>query len=168
MQTKVCKTCNKEKPLDHFRLTNNRWRCNECRTCFQIKYRAYNKKPSTRVRHMVFDMNKSARKKKFDCDITVADVFQMYEDQNGKCALTGFDMTLGSSDDPVEKRYAASPDRINNELGYTKDNVWLVAARANSIKSDMTLEELIEWCDAVSQHLSDTQLPTTKLPRTKM
>ena len=117
---------------------------------------------------MVFDMNKSARKKKFDCDITEADVFQMYEDQNGKCALTGFDMTLGSSDDLVEKRYAASPDRINNELGYTKDNVWLVAARANSIKSDMTLEELIEWCDAVSQHLSDTQLPTTKLPRTKM
>tara|TARA_B100002019_G_C20893534_1_gene414626 strand:- start:140 stop:472 length:333 start_codon:yes stop_codon:yes gene_type:complete len=110
---------------------------------------------------MVFDMNKSARKKKFDCDITVADVFQMYDDQNGKCALTGFDMTLGSSDDPVERRYAASPDRIDNERGYTLDNVWLVAARANSIKSDMTIEELIEWCEAVSKHLNDTRRNTS-------
>ncbi len=161
MATKVCKTCKEEKPLDHFRLTNKRWRCNECNTCFRKRYRAYNKKPSTRVRHMVFDMNKSARKRKFDCDITVADVFQMYEDQNGKCALTGFDMTLGSSDDPVEKRYAASPDRIDNERGYTLDNVWLVAARANSIKSDMTIEELIEWCGAVTKHLTDTQRNTS-------
>ena len=110
---------------------------------------------------MVFDMNKSARKRNFDCDITIADVLQMYEDQNGKCALTGFDMTLGSSEDRIEKRYAASPDRINNERGYTKDNVWLVAARANSIKSDMTLEELIEWCEAVTKHLCDTQRNTS-------
>lgn len=110
---------------------------------------------------MVYDMNKSARKKKFDCDITEADVFQMYNEQNGKCALTGFDMTLGSSNDPVEKRYAASPDRIDNERGYTLDNVWLVAARANSIKSDMTIEELIEWCEAVSKHLNDTQRNTS-------
>ena len=148
-QLKTCKTCGEDKPLDQFRLTNKRWRCNECRTCFQIKYRAYNKLPTTRVRHMVFDMNKSARKRKFDCDITEADVFQMYDDQAGKCAITGFDMTLGSSDDIIEKQYAASPDRIDNERGYTKDNVWLVAARANSLKSDMTLDDLLEWCKAV-------------------
>ncbi len=98
---------------------------------------------------MVFDMNKSARKKMFDCDISEDDIFQMYDDQDGKCALTGFDMTLGSSEDRLEKQYAASPDRIDNERGYTLDNVWLVTARANSLKSDMTLEELLEWCTAV-------------------
>lgn len=148
-QLKTCKTCGQDKPLDQFRLTNKRWRCNECNTCYGIRYRAYNKKPSTRVRHMVFDMNKSARKKKFNCDMTEADIFQMYDDQDGKCAITGFDMTLGSSEDFIEKQYAASPDRIDNERGYTKDNVWLVAARANSIKSDMTLDDLLEWCRAV-------------------
>ena len=58
-------------------------------------------------------------------------------------------MTLGSSEDLIEKQYAASPDRIDNERGYTKDNVWLVAARANSLKSDMTLDDLLEWCKAV-------------------
>ena len=161
--TKVCKTCKQEKAVENFRWTSKRWRCNECNVCFRKRYRAYNKLPKTRVRHMVHDMNKSARKRKFDCDITEADVFRMYEDQNGKCALTGFDMTLGSSDDLIEKRYAASCDRIDNERGYTADNVWLVTARANSIKSDMTLDEIFEWCQAVTRHLSDTQLPTTKL-----
>ena len=85
----------------------------------------------------------------FDCNITAEDIFQMYDDQDGKCAITGFDMTLGSSDDLTEKQYAASPDRIDNERGYTTDNVWLVTARANSLKSDMTIEELLEWCTAV-------------------
>lgn len=110
---------------------------------------------------MLYDMNKKARKKKFDCDITQEDIFQIYDDQDGKCALTGFDMTLGSSEDRFEKQYAASPDRIDNERGYTLDNVWLVAARANSIKSDMTIEELIEWCEAVTKHLNDTQRNTS-------
>ena len=98
---------------------------------------------------MLYDMNKTARRKKFDCDITQEDIFQIYDDQDGKCALTGYDMTLGSSEDRLEKQYAASPDRIDNERGYTLDNVWLVTARANSIKSDMALDDLLEWCRAV-------------------
>ncbi len=33
-------------------------------------------------------------------------------------------------------------DRIDNTRGYTKDNVLVVSHRANSIKSDATLDEL--------------------------
>ena len=153
---KKCHTCGEDKPIENFRWLKARrpsdparWRANECSSCFRARYRAYNKLPRVRIRHMVHDMNKNAKKRMFDCNITAEDIFQMYDDQDGKCAITGFDMTLGSSDDLIEKQYAASPDRIDNERGYTTDNVWLVTARANSLKSDMTIEELLEWCTAV-------------------
>lgn len=38
--------------------------------------------------------------------------------------------------------YAASLDRINSELGYTKDNVRVISSRANMLKNDATIEEL--------------------------
>lgn len=35
-----------------------------------------------------------------------------------------------------------SLDRINPNLGYTKENTWIISARANRIKNDSSLEEL--------------------------
>lgn len=35
-------------------------------------------------------------------------------------------------------------DRIDSTGGYTKDNVLVVSARANRIKSDATIEELLK------------------------
>lgn len=42
------------------------------------------------------------------------------------------------------KRSDNSPslDRIDNSLGYTKENTWVISNRANRVKSDSSLEEL--------------------------
>lgn len=42
------------------------------------------------------------------------------------------------------KTSANSPtlDRKNSALGYTKDNVWVISHRANSAKSNLTIDEL--------------------------
>lgn len=41
-----------------------------------------------------------------------------------------------------------SIDRIDPNKGYTKDNVQLVCAQVNMMKSDMSLEELYMFCEA--------------------
>jgi hypothetical protein len=44
--------------------------------------------------------------------------------------------------------YAPSVDRIDNSLGYTKDNIHVVSWRANHLRSNGTLEEfkkIVEW-----------------------
>ena len=39
-----------------------------------------------------------------------------------------------------------SIDRINSDLGYTKDNIQLVSAMINRMKSDLTSKEFIDFC----------------------
>ena len=38
--------------------------------------------------------------------------------------------------------YVPSLDRLNNELGYTKDNIWVISWKANRMKNTSTLAEL--------------------------
>ncbi len=45
-----------------------------------------------------------------------------------------------------------SIDRIDNDKGYTKDNIHLVCFIANLMKSTMTVDELAEWCKAITRH----------------
>lgn len=156
---KTCVKCGEEKLEDEFRSYVEKrfsppkiYISRECRSCYHKRMRGYNKRPKKRIQRMVWDMLRNAKKKNLDCTITFEDIINLYDEQGGKCALTGYDMTLGSSDDVIEKQYAASPDRIDNDRGYTADNVWLVTARANSLKSDMTLEELLVWCEAVTRN----------------
>ena len=76
-----------------------------------------------------------ARKKGLDFDILLEDiVIPSY------CPLLNIPLKKG-----VGRKNKGSPslDRIDSSRGYTKDNIWLISVRANTIKSDATLEELV-------------------------
>ena len=45
-----------------------------------------------------------------------------------------------------------SIDRINSDLGYTKDNIQLVSAMINRMKSDLTSKEFIDFCSIISNY----------------
>jgi hypothetical protein len=60
-------------------------------------------------------------------DISTDHIVSLYEQQEGRCALTGIPFDLGPA--PTNKRanpYIFSIDRIEPSLGYTKSNVRLV------------------------------------------
>jgi hypothetical protein len=46
-------------------------------------------------------------------------------------------------------RYAPSIDRIDNDRGYVPGNVEVISQKANTMKSDCSLEELLEFCYTV-------------------
>lgn len=130
--------------------TKKWYRYNECRDCYNARFRALYLIGEYRIKRVVRDAKQNAKRRGFDFTITAQDLLDMFDSQGGLCALTGHHMTLGSSSDLELRRYAASPDRIDNERGYTNDNVWLVCQHANSMKSSTDLEEFIEWCRAVA------------------
>jgi hypothetical protein len=67
----------------------------------------------------------------FDIDIDFLE--NMYNNQNGKCSLTGIDFTLDRNPDKkrVYMPWSPSLDRIDSSLGYTKENVRLVCVMVN-------------------------------------
>lgn len=85
-------------------------------------------------------------------DLTTEFLEQLFENQKGLCPITGFKITLEGSQEFELKRFTASLDRIDSSKGYTKDNVWFVTLQANYMKSQLTLEELVRWCQRIVDH----------------
>lgn len=77
-------------------------------------------------------------------------VFKLFEEQKGKCALSGKEMTYLTGEGYVPTNI--SIDKIDPENGYVEGNVQLVCRKANEIKRSSSDEELIEWCEAILSH----------------
>jgi hypothetical protein len=77
-----------------------------------------------------------AKRKGMEFTITPQDVHDAIVN---KCPVLGIELACSDG-----KYWDASPslDRIDSSRGYTPDNIWVISARANRIKSDATLEEL--------------------------
>ena len=55
------------------------------------------------------------------------------------CPVLGIRLQPGSHS---HQDCSPSVDRIDSTKGYTKDNVWIISARANRIKNNATIEEI--------------------------
>ena len=71
-----------------------------------------------------------------NCEITIEDLIEIYEKQQGLCALTKVKM------DHKVALNSISIDRKDNNLGYTKENVHLVTKWINVGRRTATLEEI--------------------------
>lgn len=149
---KTCRECGVSRPIEDF------WReakgpdgrsarCGECRRKGlkrsranpEIRERArlyareYNKTISNE-QHLWYFAKGRARKLGIVFDLKVEDIVIPEH-----CPLLGVHLARGCG-----KLQAASPslDRKNPDVGYTRDNVWVISHRANTIKNNATLEEL--------------------------
>lgn len=160
-ESKQCKGCGVEKPLDAFnrdknRLDGRKSRCRECDAVhFQQKYqdptwRAHHSQKAKQWRAKLKDAdptrlwaydalaNAKMRSKRsgVPCSITMLDVMGVVVDT---CPLLGLPLIYATG-----KIHDRSPtlDRKIGERGYTKDNIAVISHRANRLKSDSTVEEL--------------------------
>jgi hypothetical protein len=74
----------------------------------------------------------------------------MWRDQYRLCAYSGIEMTTLPA-----KLTSVSVERIDNKVGYTRENTVLVCNGVNRMKSDMEPEEFFNFCKSVSDWLSD-------------
>jgi hypothetical protein len=93
-----------------------------------------------------------SRGKEFLLDIDF--LKKLYHKQNGLCAISGIPMTtfVGHG----RQIYNISIDRIDSNLGYTKDNVQLVCAHINMMKADLDTKVLLSICNKIILHNGTT------------
>ena len=80
---------------------------------------------------------------------------ELWENQKGICPLTGWELDLPYSVmgwKTLQKRRRASIDRIDNSKGYIKGNVRFVSYMANIARNNMSDEDVIEFCRAVTKN----------------
>jgi hypothetical protein len=92
------------------------------------------------------------RKRKYGCDLTVEFLKKLWEEQNGICPLTGWQLKLpaGTGIAWAESSPSnASLDRIDNSKGYVEGNVRFIAYMANIARQSFSDEQLKHFCKAV-------------------
>lgn len=89
----------------------------------------------------------------YEFKITIEDIWDLYLKQNRKCALSGIELrfpTLVSSNDGT-----ASLDRIDNNNGYTKDNIQWVHKHINQMKNNFPQSYFIDLCKLVTERIKN-------------
>lgn len=113
----------------------------------------------TIVRYHYRNAHKTHRKnKRKSLTITLDDLKSIWEKQEGRCALTGWEMIPryhSKALKGIEKNgklhpKQASLDRIDSTRGYEPDNVRFVCYMANCAKSIFSDADVLEFCEAIN------------------
>lgn len=94
-----------------------------------------------------------ANKRNIKLLITKEQAIEKFNQQNGKCALSGMKLFLAQDIYQLKKGLqTASLDRIDSSLHYSKDNIQWVHKTINKIKNNVNEEEFILYCWLVSKN----------------
>lgn len=109
--------------------------------------------------HEVFLRNlhtklKYKRKRTHAWDLTAEELIELWDEQKGKCAVSGVALTH-HLDGSGTKEFNASIDRLNNDKGYSRDNVRLVAYRINIMRHTLSTDMFWWWVKTVHDYSCD-------------
>jgi hypothetical protein len=152
-----CACCEMEKNISAFHSdksspTGLQTYCKDCQT---LKTKKCTSTLNGFIKKIYKDMHNNSKKRAKDLkiDITIEDIQELYNIQNGLCAISGLKMTHETytyrDKEHIINRLNISIDRINSNLGYSKDNVQLVTAIVNRMKTDLPDSEFIKICSII-------------------
>mgnify|MGYP001238552155 FL=1 len=146
-KTKTCITCNRDLSKNDY--TKKR---NVCRRCTSVqRNNARNTSPESYIA-VVFSKLKAARKD-MEWDIDIDHVKELWQKQDGRCALSGVFMTWHAGEGRQDLN--ASIDRKDSNKGYIIGNVQLVTQRVNTMKHTLGEGELYWWCKNIVVNKED-------------
>lgn len=142
---KVCARCLEEKLLKEFYEIKGGHEsyCIPCRSSYD-KAR-FAKSPRNRLSTLVNAARRRAINNGWEFNLELEDLVTLWEDQQGKCWYTGTELKIDGTRQPE----ALSIDRTDSARGYTLDNVVLCCRRVNEMKREMTIDDLLRWCQSI-------------------
>lgn len=161
---RICSKCGCDKPLASFytsgkKVDGSTKYASWCSSCVKTKMASYHKRTwgKEKLHYTAFKRTKdyksylsyllSKAKRRGECSIDLSYLCSLWESQAGKCAITGWQMTMRLADGVVSTN--ASIDRIDSSIGYKEGNIQLVCRCANVAKHDLTMDEFVMLCRSV-------------------
>lgn len=101
-------------------------------------------------------LRRKAKERNLSFELTSEQLWELFQKQNGKCALSGVELvlttTINKQNNLDRSQLTASLDRINNLQGYTIDNVQWIHKTLNLMRREYTVNEFVHWCKLVASH----------------
>ncbi len=97
-----------------------------------------------------WEIKRRAEKRKKEFNISIEYLWNLFLEQDRKCALTGLSIYFGRV--YYRNETSASLDRIDNNKGYIKGNVRWVLKDINMIRGSYSTEYFIKLCQAVADN----------------
>lgn len=137
----VCSLCNKTRKYVRIeQLLKSSKGCNACAN------------PDTGIGpfsgRLIHHWKSGASRRNIKWELTHEQLLNLYNKQNGKCALTGEVLTFSTKNSLGN----VSLDRITSSLGYCETNVQLVTKKINMAKHLLEQTEFIEMCRKVAYY----------------
>jgi len=157
-----CNTCGEVLSADseHFYQKKNGALSSECRDCFRHrssrnqKARHHAGGVDYHLSYIARSVRQRSRKTGVKCDIDAEFLKVLLKRQSSLCAISGIPLSFIKGQGHIPTN--ASVDRINSAKGYTKDNVHLVAHQVNTMKSNLSIDQLMDWCELVLKRRHNT------------
>lgn len=103
--------------------------------------------------HYFNSLKRGAISRNYEFKINIEYLWKLFQDQNGKCSLTGLAIHFNTSSRKSDG--SASLDRIDSSKGYIEGNVQWVHKDINIMKWDLSQTRLIELCCLVSERMKN-------------
>lgn len=156
LYAKVCFKCKAKNSIKMFYKSSNTsdglhsW----CKQCCQIgnkesisrRYSCF----ENRVKTFLHTCKKSSIKRGHEFTLTSKDLIDAWYEQQGMCAYSGIEMTVQAA-----QFTSVSVERINNDIGYTRENTVLVCNAVNKMKTNLPYKDFVTFCKAISQWLEN-------------
>ncbi len=149
-QQKECNKCSTLKDWKDFHTTKKELfgLTSKCKICHSVVSKNYQKKLEPFMTEMFKHCSASAEKhilqgrvSESDFTLTKQHLLDKYANQKQRCAISYVTMGIGTHID-----FKASPERLNNDLTYTDENLVLIIAELNTRKQ-ITRPFLLQLCN---------------------
>lgn len=159
---KKCSKCKRIKPLNGFHggvdtLDGKRKSCKECvnkerRDRYHEKDKFNYHTANGKMTPALANAKYRAKKKGIDFDITRDYIIEVWNSQDGRCAITKEKFQLDCTD-----RYSTNSahlDRIDSSKGYIKGNIQWIIGWVNIMKNNYTMEEFKDKISMIHKALN--------------
>ena len=153
----LCYKCHEYLPLNKFDINKDRWyrdckdtRCKECKYKQHLRRRDLDHDRINLDRLLLMrwhGVKDRANQNGYCIEFDWTFLRELWNIQEGKCAISGIQMTYEMFNGRIPTN--VSVDRIDSTRSYEKDNIQLVCMAVNQMKSDMSLEQLLYFCEQI-------------------
>jgi len=95
-------------------------------------------------------MKSNAAVRKLTFDVTIEELWDLFLQQNKKCALSGLPIVFGANHGRIKG--TASLDRIDSTKGYTANNIQWVHVDVNHMKWNMLQVHFLDMCRIINNY----------------